>query len=309
MNKAVFETKLFRIMKQNQDNEKRRRTKSGLIDSSRLAKYKTSNRVFKKRNQEKLGKNYFISILMDASGSMSTSYMGKSRFELCKEAVIKLCDSLDKIEGMHFEVVGFNALQIKYKDYNESYNSEHIQEMYSTHYQHNRNGTGEIKFGFYLDKKGDCNSATLDYIEKMRTKNECERYRSSQYASAGENFDPIAVFNSFERIKERNGRKILVVFSDGIPTLDYDFRSFIEEGKTLTGSKILRDLYISNKFESRNILKKIVKKNKPKDIDILGIGIQSTAVEKFYPNSIVVNDLNELYSKTIKALSKLFKKD
>ena len=84
MNKIVFQTKLFRIMKQNQDDEKRRRTKSGLIDGSRLARYKTSDRVFKKRNQEKLGKNYFISILMDASGSMSTD----NKWVLCIEAPI-----------------------------------------------------------------------------------------------------------------------------------------------------------------------------------------------------------------------------
>jgi len=300
MKKAVFETKISRLMKQNQDDTKRRRTKSGLIDGSRLARYKTSSRIFKKRNEKKLGKNYFISILMDASGSMHGS-----KEKLCLESVIRLCDSLDKIEGMHFEVVGFNALEIKYKDYNQKYDRKEITELYNSHLW-NISGT------IIINKKQDLSIFEEKLANEMLAQGGVIK-RGFLGFTYGENFDPMALFNSFQRTKERVGRKILLIFSDGAPTTSYFIIEEIKNQriKTLIGSRKLLQHYSDNidKPDKHKYIMKSVIKDKPKNLDILAVGIQSNAVKRYYKNCIIVNEINELYSETIKALSRLFKKD
>lgn len=290
MNKAVFQTKLFRLMKQNQDDAKKRKTKTGLIDSSRLSRYQLTNRVFKHRNQEKEGKNYFVSILMDCSGSMRD---GCAKDKICCETVIALCDSLKVIPGMHFEVVGFNSFEVKYKDYAERYNAKTIEKMYYSQYG----------VGCYL---GATEDKDLVFREKKEDLKDCT-YINYYCGAAGENHDGVAVYNSLQRMKERKGRKILLVFSDGAPTMGYAAKELIQGRfvETISGSKEL--CAAQNTGPARGLQWAV--ESKEKDVDILGVGIIDSSVKRYYPHYIIVNNVKCLYIETVKALSGLFKKD
>lgn len=277
-------------MKQNQDDEKKRKTKSGLVDGTRLSRYKVNSRIFKHRNQAKKGKNYFVSILMDASGSMRGT-----KDKICLETVITLCDSLNEIPGMHFEIVGFNTIEVKYKDYYDKYDSKLIREQYQQQFR------GYCHIGY--------NKTTRDTIFRLETDTmhkENPGYVFNHYDSvSGENHDTISVFNSLKRIQERGGRKILLIFSDGAPTLGNTPKGLFE-GVSVEGSKDLLKLYLD--FGVGESLVEVVRK-KPKDVDILSIGIEDSNVKRFYPNYIIVKEVSELYEKTIKELNKFFKKD
>lgn len=332
MKKVVFETRVANIMKQNQEDKPQLRKKSGLIDSPRLSKYQTTNRVFKKRNVEKQGKNYFISILLDASQSMDEYIFGddgsqsKLKWQCAIDSVIKLCDSLKKIPGMHFEIVSFGQYELKLKDYNDPYEPEMLAKMYEDHMEN-------MFYVQYFDyeqnkliqrlftKRQEYYKFRQDYYDKYET--QCQdngRYFIGRYFTGGQsNDDTSAVINSYLRSREREGRKLLTVFSDGSPC---GINSVITE---LLYRKEKRQIPVSAKISgdrtydkfigscsnvsSIRALKKAVDFVESQGLQVLGIGIDDDSVEQFYRNRFVISSTEELYDKTAKALSKLFIKD
>ena len=104
----------------------RDREKSGIVNPKRLSRIHTSPRLFKKRKLEKKGKDYFISILLDASGSMDIG----GRMKVTLESMKELSESFDGIVGLHYEVVIFGTFEIKVKDYNETYDHSKVKAVY-----------------------------------------------------------------------------------------------------------------------------------------------------------------------------------
>ncbi len=91
-----------------------------------------------------------------------------------------------------------------------------------------------------------------------------------------ENADGDAVLSVAKLLASRPAtRRILVVLSDGMPCCPGGGESY------------------SPSIESRH-LKDVVKMVEDAGIEILGIGIQTSSVTKFYKNNAVVNDLDEL---------------
>lgn len=83
----------------------------------------------------------------------------------------------------------------------------------------------------------------------------------------------------------RQTRKILMVLSDGNP--------------------VAQDNYTGN---LRDHLKKVVKEIEQSGIDVLGLGIISQAVKKYYPKHIVLSDVAELPTTVIKEIKQLLLK-
>jgi cobalamin biosynthesis protein CobT len=81
--------------------------------------------------------------------------------------------------------------------------------------------------------------------------------------------------------QRRESRKILMVFSDGHPACP--------------GDKDQLDSHL------RQVVKEIVKRK----IDVIGIGIQDTAVKSFYPKHVIINDVAELPGECMKQLKAL----
>lgn len=100
--------------------------------------------------------------------------------------------------------------------------------------------------------------------------------------SMANNTDGEAVRWAAKRLAERKEkRKILMVFSDGYP-VDYGDRAILN-----------KDLELA------------VKEITMAGIETIGVGIMSDAVERFYPDSIVVNDLEELPRQAMSKMAKI----
>lgn len=319
MNKAVFETTLMQIMRQNQEDSPRPRTRSGTLDTHRLPFYKTTDKLFKKRAQQKKGKNYFVSILMDASGSMH----GSRRVTPCLNAVQKLSESLQRVQGVHFEIVGFNGIEMKYKDYNEAYDAKRLSKLYyeqcCTNASYREPKDSDMHFMVtYNPTDRDMKVGVPEEIQPYLMNNP-RAYLIVDRVLAGENHDGMAVWNSFLRSKERDGRKVLLVFSDGEPTFTWAMERVFKDGGTVSEkvdsvngdkglAKAMREASNTGSL-ANNLLTNVIRLSKRNGIDTIGIGIQSREVQKFYPHWGVVTSTNDIYLETIKQLSKAFRKD
>ena len=101
--------------------------------------------------------------------------------------------------------------------------------------------------------------------------------------AGGMNCDGEAVLWAYHRLAKRlEKRRILMVLSDGQPAA------------TLNGA--------SANWHLREVVKFVAEK---KDVEFLGIGIQSSAVKRYYPRYVVVNNLNDLAGEAIDQLGQL----
>ena len=101
--------------------------------------------------------------------------------------------------------------------------------------------------------------------------------------SGENNIDPEAVQWAADRLAaRREPRKIMLVLSDGYPAA------------STASSKIMGD-------QLRLNVKKIAKAG----VEVVGIGIESDSVRRFYPDYIIVNSLKELPGKALQKLAKI----
>lgn len=316
MNRSVFETTISQIMRQNQENTARPRQRSGLLDSGRLPFYKVTDRIFAKRAMEKKGKNYFISILMDASGSM----VHGQRLKPCYQAVDKLAQSLQRVPGVFFEIVGFNGIEVKFKDYTEKYDPKSTKTMYQQLGGSNTSWGAAFKTDFMVAYNKETKEVLigLDTEIDAKMKGSKKNFEIIEHDSAAaQNHDAFAVWNSFLRAKERTGRKILLVFSDGAPTFPHRLENLFRQGDMVTSINGDRRLatFISNVGKKEyfhptsDLLSAAVQLSRRSEIDTVGMGIETNAVNRFYPNYSVINDAEDIFPETVKQLTKLFRKD
>ena len=102
----------------------------------------------------------------------------------------------------------------------------------------------------------------------------------------GANNDPESILLMADDLMKRpEKRKVLIVLSDGEPSYAVVNQTDYNVGHTAT--------------------KEAVRLTESMGIDTIGIGIQSRAVEHYYSNNFVVNDLNDLTSKAMDTILKL----
>lgn len=301
MNKTVFEIKVERLMRQNRLRAPRRRRNSGAIDSKRLPRYLTSSKVFKKRGLEKKGSDYSVVVLLDASGSMEGQ-----KAVLCAQAGQKLAESLEKIPGITYEVVIFNSMDLIVKPFDltlEQAGKNGIEEMYEHMHE-------KAYVNYVYNKKKNYFNITLQGHYKFA---EGDKVVYSESANSN-NMDSIFVLKACERLMARKGRKVLIVMSDGQPTIAPGVRRHLQNFSkanprgVISGSKEAVGLFEQTGFSPVDSLKKVVDK-KSRKVDILGIGILTDYVKSFYPHQQIIWKVNDLYPQTLKGLARLFIKD
>jgi len=113
-------------------------------------------------------------------------------------------------------------------------------------------------------------------------------YRSSMSCIStmvgGNNTDGESLLKAYGRLAKRTEeRKIMLTLSDGYPAFWCDFGS--------------RHMY----QHLRDVIAFIIKKG----VDLIGIGIDSDAVQQFYPKWQVINDLDDLPKATLDELAKM----
>lgn len=102
--------------------------------------------------------------------------------------------------------------------------------------------------------------------------------------AGGCNADGYCVQWAIDRLMARSGSKMLFVLSDGQPT---------DGGPS--------------GMDASEWLKKVVR-NCPKEIATVGVGIQSNAVSRYYPNHVVIQNPNELPDKMIPIMRPMLKR-
>lgn len=235
----VFRKKIDNIMRANQQQKQRKRVVAGSIDPKRLSKVVTSKSIFKKKKQEKDGKDYFISILVDASGSMEGD-----RQDLSLESIKKLSESFEGIKGLHYEIVAFSNEEIMLKDYSEKFDYEKVCKTYNF-----CNGQGSKMINLYNKKEMKMDVVIFEQIFEREYRRACEK----KYEEEGKEYYEVkdwiigkgilseqqekkvisgeielsdmnylgstsysqAILNSYYRMGKQTGKKVLLVMTDG----------------------------------------------------------------------------------------------
>lgn len=309
MNSVVFETRLTRIMGQNRLGSPQRRKPAGKIDSPRLSRYKTTPKVFKRKHVLKKGRNYSISLLVDASGSMKhESGGGRSRkAEIAIKSALKVAASLEKIEGVEYEIACFNAGEVVLKPFGQSMNNpafspKEIEDLYNEAFHFYYNTGLNYKTGEIMQTVRGVEGPELE-----------ERFHTAR--GDEDNCDAFFVNKAIERLLPRPGKKVLIVFSDGAPNTECwgaMHRARDSHASTkwkLFGSHRAWKLFKDCLGDDSKSLKKAIQMGAKEGVDVFGIGVIDKSVKYFYPHYEIVADLDQLYPTLLKGLSRLIKKE
>lgn len=141
----------------------------------------------------------------------------------------------------------------------------------------------QVKMGC---RYGRLEAIWMPIIKPFNERLTVESKRRFAYLAQGpgmaENVDGESVQMAAQRLAmRRETRKILMVFSDGHPACSGDFDQL------------------------NSHLRQVVKEITKRKIDVIGIGIQSSAVTSFYPKNVVINDVSELPGECMKQLKAL----
>lgn len=121
MSESTFRTRLNSILKDNAIERYVGNKKKGKINTKRLYKINESKKMFKLKEERK-GKDYSISFLLDVSGSMS----GRMA-DMC-ESMGHVCNALKKTD-IPFSVYTFSDVVRLVKSFKEKYNQAHVDNL------------------------------------------------------------------------------------------------------------------------------------------------------------------------------------
>ena len=247
---APIRRTLERILKVKENAKFKMDQERGRVDTKNLSRLMTSpgfRTPFK--NFTKVDtKNVAIELLVDMSGSM----MGK--MDITKQTVVAIAESLKDLD-IKFEVTGFYAVYDReMQDLNSSMDKSRIYNRTAERLEHH------VFKGF--------DDHSLNGIEKIQPYNN--------------NVDGESVRWAASRLAQRKQeRKILMVFSDGMPNAE-------------------SDVHILN-----GDLKRAISEIKKSGIECIGFGIKTEAVKHFYPEYLIVNELKDLPGKVMNKLTQI----
>lgn len=238
------------------------------------------DRVFR-RKQETRAKNTAVEILIDISGSMwdggrSTKlpsgkgcYVNGSRRETAIYSAFGLAQGLERCR-IPTEVLAFTTRSAK---------TQRERDMIMAMRQEQMNNKG-VSYSL-----NEINAMPMLKGRNERVSNDVrDRFAALayDYDLGSSNCDPLAVEVALRRLAaSTEERKVLIVLSDGQPAFSGDCAAGAER------------------------LKEIVKDADKQGIQVLGIGIQSSAVSEYYPRHFIINEVSELPEALIKQAKEL----
>ena len=127
---------------------------------------------------------------------------------------------------------------------------------------------------------GYSNPEDISVIKSFREKlNKDDNYYIEKVLSTGKyTYEAEGMAKAIDLMKKRKGKRIIITITDGNPEESRSKRIPLEKAK------------------------KMLLEAKSMKIVTIGVGIQNSHVERYYPISVVVRDLKDLYDGTIKAL-------
>jgi len=236
--------------------------RKGKLNSGSLARLASTgdSRVFRKK-QESSTKDVAVSLVIDASGSMSGS-----KIHTAAAAAYALSSVLDRLKIAH-EVICFttHTPSASWGDRREA--MQKARRDHGVEYSRSENLYMPIIKGF---------------DERINTETKRRFGWLPNSGMLANNVDGECVEIAARRLQGRKETgKIMMVLSDGHPAA--------------SGS--------SSQLNAH--LKSVVSGIEKKRVNIIGIGIESNAVERFYPKHMVLNDVAELPSLVISRLKQM----
>lgn len=229
--------------------------RSGRLNSAGLHRLMAGDDRVYRRNQQAHSKSTAVSLLVDNSGSM----MG-DKLRTAMQAAYALSQTLERV-GITHEVIGFTTLE---EDDTPGYSKSLIfSEQSRIGRKFSRVEPLYIPiYKSFEERLTPTVKARIAYVGN-------EMIWSKSFTRNNIDGESIQVA-THRLLKRREERRVLIVLSDGHPAA---------EG-------VDKDLYA-------NVHRAIDDAQKAR-IELVGIGIQSTAVKSFYPKHVVLNNLNDL---------------
>lgn len=281
MNDPTFQRVLQSVLFDNMYDRHVAHRKTGKLNVKTLSKISYSDKLFKKR-EERHNKNYSIALVVDCSGSMGDD----NKYRFAFESAQKLSRHLSSAKVNH-AVYGFNIPTIQIKPFNVGYDKNIIEKL-NLMLRELTCFWGELVDGVrpYLGHNVD--------FKKMKEIGFKKGY-SHANGGSGYNNDSDAIRVVASDLRKQKGRRIMIMLSDGEPARVHwescQSADFPKE-KYGTGGRGEKEL--------KNQVSIAIKSG----IEVHSIGIQTDAVNKYYPaeRTCSIYDLPQLYDHIIKII-------
>lgn len=262
-------SKMRRLLAAKSDCVKYGGLKRGKLNSSALFRVAVGDdRVFYKKT-ESVSQEVAITLLIDLSGSM----FGQNKICVAMQSAEIFASVLSKL-NINFEILGFTALTRSYHRMSKEDHKQYRDLAYP------RGPYTRISPITTYVFKAFGNNYSKKEMKRMIAASETKGIKME------ENLDGDSVEYALNRLATQpEPRKIMFVFSDGMPSSRY------EDHRVLSAH-----------------LKGVVQKAEKDGFEIIGIGIKTSAVKSFYENNVVVNNIKELPNVTMKELERILLK-
>lgn len=287
------ETALQEVRRIMRDNLYERHTlsKSGKIETNRLAHYRTSPRLFTKKQGEK-GKNYHVDIIMDVSGSMfSDECIGDA-----VKSVLNMGRILNKVAKVRVKMFGNCYVQMNFEEYEGLVEEAVEREDYDLI---------DEKLGGW-SKMINSKAKRVDHVLDR----EVDMYKGIWYETTGGGdictgtYEIWPVTESFEYMEKQDWEKIIFVLHDWAHS---DYMSY-EGNKDLAskgydisvcGHNVNNHTEVTYRQEIRDAIESWV--------HIQSIGINTDCPEDDYgkANFVEINDSSEIYGVLVSSLNRM----
>ncbi len=291
MNPEIAAQKIKRIMK---DNCFRRRTltTSGKIEFNRLAFHSSSRMLFSKES-ERQGKEYYVELLLDASGSMWHDISGGSSFfssldktgesgriKLAAESVEMIAKSMGKYCNLNITLFNYLEKKVGWKDF-KAKKYQHL-DIYPNIAQ-----VGDAEGRKHIVESAKAvNFPSADWVAEGEDGNKC----------IGGNWEIINILNAAQRLKPKKGKKIIMVLLDGQPSMDYHNP---QQAIHLSGRRVDQN----PRTQYRRTIEGLIKSG----IEVMGFGIQTESPKEFFPDFYKIDTPEEILPTLITALQQHIK--
>lgn len=297
MTKRQFIQKIKSILEYNSTYRLSEREKSGKVNSKRLGRF-PNERLFSKHEGFK-DHQYVITLLVDGSGSMNTIRNGTRNYDNATEAVKNLMECFYEIPGIKFEIVVFGSTDVIAKTVDDYLAPNSFGGVYEQIYKGNTQ---------YLTNGTDI----IDVMSGVAVKG----YHSVSSSSFG-NYNTDHLFIQRALSRNKNNNHILIVLSDGAPTPNYHMNNLIyDQGikpKTIRGSRkeyalssLRREPDLNEDRVVEREMKKLIKSTR---VPLIGIGLDTDYVRKFYHYWAYADDAASLFQGITRQLSRIIKKN
>jgi cobalamin biosynthesis protein CobT len=211
MTESTFKTRLNSILKDNAIERFVGGKKKGTINTKRLYKITDSKKIFKQREERK-GKDYSISFLLDASGSMNSTR------DTVSESLAHIGNALNKTD-IPFSIYSFSDCTRLIKTFEDKYNRDDVTRLYNKTFHESFYHCNNCH-QYDLPVKNNCHQYDLPVKKVKRAKGQnhppCPYcgFTLSTHSNGGTN-DALALHIVGTEVHKAYKKNILVVITDG----------------------------------------------------------------------------------------------